>query len=365
MSEQVSVKTAGSSQDLRRTTPEDTILNVEGLHTYFFTNLGVARALNGVTYRIPREKVLGVVGESGCGKSVTARSIMRLIQPPGRIVKGEIVLHRQVGDRIEDVVLTDLHKHSSEMRRIRGDEIAMIFQEPMTSLNPVYTIGAQIMEAIILHQGVDKEAAHRGAVTILEQVGMPSPERVVDQYPHQLSGGMRQRAMIALALSCTPSLLIADEPTTALDVTTEAQILDLMRSLQRDIGTSIMFITHDLGVIAQMADEVAVMYLGRIVEQAPVEALFYDPLHPYTRALLSSIPQIGRQEKTRLEPIKGVVPNPYSHITGCPFHPRCPSYMQGVCEKNVPGMTYTDDGRAVRCFLHSDKVEEEENEQSN
>ncbi len=359
MSEQVSVKAAGSEQ-AQQSTPEDMILDVRDLHTYFYTSLGVARALNGVTYSIPREKVLGIVGESGCGKSVTARSIMRLIQPPGRIMQGEIVLHRQVGTDVEDVILTSLGKHSSEMRHIRGGEIAMIFQEPMTSLNPVYTIGDQISEAILLHQGLDKEEAHNNAVEILQRVGMPSPERIADQYPHQLSGGMRQRAMIAVALSCTPSLLIADEPTTALDVTTEAQILDLMRGLQYDIGTSIMFITHDLGVIAQMADEVAVMYLGRIAEQSPVEELFYDPLHPYTRALLSSIPQIGRKEKARLEPIRGVVPNPYSQISGCPFHPRCPSFMQGTCEKAVPGMTYTDDGRAVRCFLYSDKVEENE-----
>jgi peptide/nickel transport system ATP-binding protein len=363
MSEQVSVQATDAERAMKEPAPVDTILEVRDLHTYFFTALGVARALNGVTYSIPREKVLGIVGESGCGKSVTARSIMRLIQPPGRIVNGEIVLHRQFRDEIEDVVITDLGKHSAEMRRIRGGEIAMIFQEPMTSLNPVYTIGSQIMEAVMLHQGLDKEEAHENATEILQRVGMPSPERVVDQYPHQLSGGMRQRAMIALALSCAPALLIADEPTTALDVTTEAQILDLMRALQSDIGTSIMFITHDLGVIAQMADEVAVMYLGRIAEQSPVEELFYDPLHPYTQALLRSIPQIGRKEKTKLEPIKGVVPNPYSRISGCPFHPRCPSFMRDTCDVNVPGMTYMEDGRAVRCFLYSDKVEE--NEQPN
>ena len=316
MSEQVSVKAAGSGQAVQEPTPKDTILDVRGLHTYFFTDLGVARALNGVTYSIPREKVLGVVGESGCGKSVTARSIMRLIQPPGRIVKGEVVLHRRNGDGgVEDVMLTDLGKHSIEMRRIRGAEIAMIFQEPMTSLNPMYTIGSQIMEALLLHQGVDEAEARRRAITILERVGMPSPNVVVDQYPHQISGGMRQRAMIALALSCAPTLLIADEPTTALDVTTEAQILDLMRALQHDIGMSIMFITHDLGVIAQTADEVVVMYLGRIAEQAPVDALFYDPLHPYTRALLRSIPRIGSQTRQRLQPISGVVPNPYSRIS--------------------------------------------------
>ncbi|MGC9522019.1 MAG: ABC transporter ATP-binding protein [Anaerolineae bacterium] len=360
MSEQVSVSQAGTVEETQLSAPRDTIVDVRDLHTYFFTDLGVARALNGVTYSIPRGKVLGIVGESGCGKSVTALSIMQLVQPPGRIVKGEIVLHRRNGSRQEDVVITDLNRHSSEMRRIRGADIGMIFQEPMTSLNPVYKVGDQIGEAILLHQGVDEDEARNLSIEILRRVGMPSPERVADNYPHQLSGGMRQRAMIALGLSCAPALLIADEPTTALDVTTEAQILDVMRGLQHDIGMSIMFITHDLGVIAQMADEVAIMYLGRIVEQAPVEALFYDALHPYTRALLHSIPQIKRDTKVRLEPIKGVVPNPYSRISGCPFHPRCASFMPGTCDAAVPAMTYTDDGRAVRCFLYSDEVEEDE-----
>jgi len=359
MSDQVSVKAAGSGQNVQQPTRRDSILDVRGLYTYFYTDLGVARALNGVTYSIPREKVLGIVGESGCGKSVTALSIMQLVQPPGRIVKGEVVLHRQNGaGPTDDVVLTDLARHGVAMRHIRGAEIAMIFQEPMSSLNPLFTIGAQIMEAILLHQGVDEAEARDRAITSLDRVGMPSPKVVVDQYPHQISGGMRQRAMIALALSCAPSLLIADEPTTALDVTTEAQILDLMRTLQQDIGMSIMFITHDLGVIAQTADEVVIMYLGRVVEQAPVDPLFYDPLHPYTRALLRSIPRIGRGIKEKLQPIRGVVPNPYSRITGCPFSPRCDSFMTGVCNVNVPGVTYLDDGRAVRCFLYSDRVEE-------
>ena len=361
MSDQVSVNAGGSGRQVQQPTPMDTILDIRDLHTYFYTDLGVARALNGVTYSIPREKVLGIVGESGCGKSVTALSIMQLVQPPGRIVKGDVVLHRQNGaGPTDDVVLTELDRHGVEMRRIRGAEIAMIFQEPMSSLNPMYTIGAQIIEALLLHEDVDKAEARDRAIIFLDQVGMPSPKVVVDQYPHQISGGMRQRAMIALALSCAPSLLIADEPTTALDVTTEAQILDLMRELQHDIGMSIMFITHDLGVIAQTADEVAIMYLGRVAEQAPVDPLFYDPLHPYTRALLHSIPRIGRRTKERLQPISGVVPNPYSRISGCPFHPRCDSFMPGVCDVNVPGITYTDDGRAVRCFLYSDRVEPNE-----
>ncbi|HHE72482.1 MAG TPA: ABC transporter ATP-binding protein [Chloroflexi bacterium] len=361
MSEQPSAQAVapGPQAETQVATQSDKILDVKDLHTYFFTDLGVARALNGVTYSIPREKVLGVVGESGCGKSVTALSIMQLVQPPGRIVRGEIVLHRQTGKGEEDVVITHLDRHSAEMRRIRGAEIAMIFQEPMTSLNPVYTIGAQIMEAVLLHHDVDKAEARARAIRMLDRVGMPSPEIVVDQYPHQISGGMRQRAMIALALSCSPSLLIADEPTTALDVTTEAQILDLMRELQHDIGMSIMFITHDLGVIAQMADEVVIMYLGRIVEQSPVVPLFYDPKHPYTKALLRSIPHISAERnKERLQPIRGVVPNPYSRISGCPFHPRCDSFMPGVCDVKVPGVTRLDDNRTVRCFLYSDRVEE-------
>jgi oligopeptide/dipeptide ABC transporter ATP-binding protein len=357
MSDQVSTTTAPAAQQVREPNGRDVILDVRDLHTYFYTNLGVARALNGVTFSIPREKVLGIVGESGCGKSVTAQSIMQLIQPPGKIVSGEVVLHRQVGDAIEDVVITKLGRHSAQMRRLRGDELAMIFQEPMTSLNPVFTIGDQIMEALLLHQSRDKDEAYNGAISILDRVGMPSPEHVVGQYPHQISGGMRQRAMIALALSCAPSLLIADEPTTALDVTTEAQILDLMRALQHDIGMSIMFITHDLGVIAQMADEVVVMYLGRVVEQSPVDDLFYDPLHPYTRALLRSIPRIGSRTKAKLQPIRGVVPNPYSNINGCPYHPRCDEFMPGTCDANVPGITMTEDGRGVRCFLYSDRVE--------
>lgn len=358
MTDQVSVQETDAGQQVEQPSAQGNIVEVRDLHTYFYTDLGVARALNGVTYNIPREKVLGIVGESGCGKSVTALSIMNLVQPPGKIVSGEVVLHR-VGAKgaNTEVVLTELGRHSTQMRRIRGNEIAMIFQEPMTSLNPVYTIGDQISEAFILHQGVNKDEARRRSILILDRVGMPYADTVVDQYPHQLSGGMRQRAMIALGLSCAPSLLIADEPTTALDVTTEAQILDVMRGLQSDIGMSIMFITHDLGVIAQMADEVVVMYLGRVAEQAPVDSIFYDPLHPYTRALLRSIPHVGEGTKERLKPIRGVVPNPYSNISGCPFHPRCDEFMPDVCDVNVPGITMTEDGRAVRCFLYSDRVE--------
>jgi len=278
---------------------------------------------------------------------------MQLIPRPGKVESGKI-LFRDFNNQ-EPIDLLTLERNSDEMRNIRGDNISMIFQEPMTSLNPCYTVGDQIKEAIILHQGVDKEEAHTRAVDILRKVGMPNPERIAISYPHQLSGGMRQRAMIAMALSCTPTLLIADEPTTALDVTTEAQILELMRDLQREIGMSIMFITHNLGVVAQMCDEVAVMYLGRIVEWASVDDIFYNPKHPYTILLLRSIPRLGSEEHIRLESIKGSVPDPYTRVPGCPFHPRCPSFMPGLCDVEEPPET-TVDGNArhtVRCHLYT------------
>jgi peptide/nickel transport system ATP-binding protein len=332
---------------------EDILVRVEDLHTYFHTTLGTVRALNGVTYAVPKGKVLGVVGESGCGKSVTALSIMQLVPRPGRIEQGKITFQTTHSGNGAWVDITALDRHSPEMRDIRGNEISMIFQEPMTSLNPVFTIGYQISEAITLHQGVDRNEARQRVIDILAEVNMPNPERIVDNYPHELSGGMRQRAMIAMALSCTPSLLIADEPTTALDVTTEAQILDLMRELQGDIGMSIMFITHNLGVIAQMCDEVAVMYLGRIVEHASVDELFFDPRHPYTTALLGSIPHIGSRTKERLASIRGMVPDPYSVVPGCPFHPRCDRYMRGTCEQGFPAETRVGPTHIVHCYLYS------------
>ncbi len=332
---------------------EDILVRVENLHTYFHTTLGTVRALNGVTYLVPKGKVLGVVGESGCGKSVTALSIMQLVPHPGRIEQGKITFQTSHSGNGGWVEITALDRHSPEMRDIRGNEISMIFQEPMTSMNPVFTVGYQISEAIILHQRVGREEARQRAIDILTEVNMPNPERIVDNYPHELSGGMRQRAMIAMALSCTPSLLIADEPTTALDVTTEAQILDLMRELQADIGMSIMFITHNLGVIAQMCDEVAVMYLGRIVEHASVDELFFDPKHPYTVALLGSIPHIGSRTKERLASIRGMVPDPYSVVPGCPFHPRCDRYMRGTCEQAFPDQTRVGPTHIVHCYLYS------------
>jgi len=331
---------------------EEIVLRVEDLHTYFHTTRGTVRALNGVSYAVPKGKVLGVVGESGCGKSVTSLSVMQLVPPPGKIEQGKVYFKTARSATQDWVEITSLGRHSDEMHHIRGNEVSMIFQEPMTSLNPVFTIGNQIGEAVLLHQGVDKDEARQRAIDILGRVGMPNPDRIVDNYPHELSGGMRQRAMIAMALSCTPTMLIADEPTTALDVTTEAQILDLMRELQADIGMSIMFITHNLGVVAQMCDAVVVMYLGRIVEQATVDDIFYDPKHPYTSALLRSIPRLGSRTKDKLEVIKGSVPDPYSTVTGCPFHPRCINYMPGVCEKEMPEETMVGPNHMVRCYLY-------------
>jgi oligopeptide/dipeptide ABC transporter ATP-binding protein len=337
------------------------LLEVKDLKTYFFLDEGTVRAVDGCSFDIMRGQTVGVVGESGCGKSVTAQSILRIVPPPGKIVSGEIVFHRRdkrdASAVVEDVRLDQLDARGSEIREIRGNEIALIFQEPMTSLSPVHTIGNQIMEAIILHQKVDKVEGRKRAIDILQRVGFPKPEQRVDAYPHQLSGGLRQRAMIAMALSCTPSMLIADEPTTALDVTTEAQILDLMRNLQRDIGMAIMFITHNLGVIAEMCDEVVVMYLGKEVERASVDSIFYNPKHPYTQALLKSIPRIGNKSRERLESIKGVVPDPYAIPPGCPFHPRCSSYMPGVCDRDQD-IPFYDVGEKqwARCYLYDQEI---------
>ena len=308
------------------------LLEVKDLRTYFPLHEGTVRAVDGVSFTIRRGRTLGVVGESGCGKSVTAQSILRIVPPPGRIVSGEIIYHRHNGHGDEQIDLTRLDPMGKAIRSIRGNEISYIFQEPMASLSPVHTIGHQIVETIMLHQRVRRDEARARAIEVLHHVGMVRPSETIDRYAHQLSGGQRQRAVIALALSCHPSLLIADEPTTALDVTTEAQILELMRSLQQEYGMAIQFITHNLGVIAEMADDVVVMYLGRQVEQAPVDDLFFNPRHPYTRALLRSIPKLGRKSRERLEAIQGMVPDPFSIPSGCPFHPRCPLYRPGVCD---------------------------------
>ena len=327
------------------------ILEVKDLRTYFFLEGAVVRAVDGVTVSLARRQTLGIVGESGCGKSITSMSIMRLIQsPPGRIVGGQILLHLKETDEVVDIVQLD--PKGARMREIRGAEIAMIFQEPMTSLNPLRTIGNQIAEAVQIHQRVSRQAAFARAEEMLAKVQMSAPKQRAREYPHQLSGGMRQRAMIALALSCNPSILIADEPTTALDVTVQAQILDLMRALQDDFGSSIILITHNLGVVSQMADHVAVMYLGRIVEFAPTRELFHHPLHPYTEGLLNSVPVLGRKGKQVLAPIKGMVPSPTEVIRGCPFAARCPHVME-ICRDQDPALREIASGHFAACWLHS------------
>ena len=328
------------------------LLEITDLRTHFFTEQGVVPAVDGVSLQVKRGGTLGVLGESGCGKSVTGFSILRLVRPPGEIVGGAIRYYGRETVNGED--LTALDARSEELRQLRGAEIAMIFQEPMTSLDPLFTVGNQIMEAILYHQDVSKAEAGKIAVEMLDKVRMPQPADVIKQYPHQLSGGMRQRVMIAMALSCEPQLLIADEPTTALDVTTEAQILELMRELQDELGMAIMFITHDLGVIAEMAEEVAVMYLGKVVEQSDIQSLFADPQHPYTRALMQSIPKIGQKTDGRLEAIRGMVPSPRSIPTGCPFHPRCASFIADVCNVRAPRLQETKRGHSVSCFLYED-----------
>ena len=316
----------------------DPLLEIRDLRTYFHTDDGVARAVDGVNYTIGMGKTLGVVGESGCGKSVTAMSILQLIpQPPGKIVGGEIIF--------KGTNLLDLDE--ARMRKIRGNEISVIFQEPMTSLNPVFQVGDQIGEALRLHRGMTRSQARERTIELLREVGIPSPETRVDEYPHQLSGGMKQRVMIAMALACDPSLLIADEPTTALDVTIQAQILDLLRNLQREKGMAILLITHDLGVIAENADHVVVMYAGKIVEYAPVDVLFSDPKHPYTIGLFRSLPRLGN-ETERLEVIEGNVPNPLEFPSGCKFWPRCPRATD-LCRRDEPELLELEDGRTAAC----------------
>ncbi len=322
----------------------DPLITVEHLQTFFHTDEGVVKAVNDVSLVIPRGKTLGLVGESGCGKSVTALSIIRLISEPGRIAGGRILLHGN--GRAENLV--DLPE--PQMRQVRGGDIAMIFQEPMTSLNPVFTVGNQIAEAVLLHQDVDKQEAWARAVEMLRKVRIPEAERRAREYPHQFSGGMRQRAMIAMALSCNPQLLIADEPTTALDVTIQAQILDLLRALQRDVGLSILIITHDLGIIAEMADEVAVMYASKVVEQAPVEKLFGNRRHPYTHLLFKSRPEVGKPKTEKLDTIEGMVPSPLRFPSGCKFHPRCP-FKKPICKTEEPLLVEIQPGHWARCHF--------------
>ena len=333
---------------MKGTTTPTPLLEVDGLRTHFFTRDGVVRAVDGVSFSVDPGETLAIVGESGCGKSVTSLSILRLIaSPPGRIVGGRLMFAGR-----DLLALSD-----AQMRAIRGNEIAMIFQEPMTSLNPVLTIGRQISESLRLHRGMTKEQALQRAVEMLKLVNMPEPERRLGQYPHQISGGMRQRVMIAMALACDPRLLIADEPTTALDVTIQAQILDLMRRLKDKTGASIILITHDLGVVAEMAQRVVVMYAGRKVEEAPVRQLFAVPRHPYTRGLLNSIPHLGEASggtRKRLQEIRGVVPSLREEIAGCIFAPRC-SHATDRCRAEYPPLEEKAGGHWVACW-HSDAV---------
>jgi oligopeptide/dipeptide ABC transporter ATP-binding protein len=323
------------------------LLEVKNLKTYFFTDDGVAKAVDDVSYSVDRRQTLGVVGESGCGKSVTALSIMRLIpDPPGRIVSGQVLF-----DGKDMLTLSE-----EEMRHIRGNKIGMIFQEPMTSLNPVFTIGDQIEESILLHQKVTKAEAKEKTIEMLRLVGIPAPEQRYGEYPHQLSGGLRQRVMIAIALSCNPSILIADEPTTALDVTVQAQILDLINRLQQELGMGVVLITHDLGVIAETADNVAVMYASHIVEYSNVDEIFHNPIHPYTVGLLGSIPKLN-VESERLMTIEGNVPAPTNYPVGCHFNTRCP-YASEVCYEREPGLEEHEPGHFSACF-HWDRVKAE------
>ena len=320
------------------------LLEVENLQTEFKVKRGTVKAVNNVSFGVEKGEILAIVGESGSGKSVSSLSVMGLIRNPGKVTGGKIMFH---GENL-------VEKSKKEMNKIRGDKISMIFQEPMTSLNPVYRIGDQIMESILIHTDLSKKEARETAIKMLDLVGIPSPEKRMEDYPHQMSGGMRQRVMIAMALSCNPEVLIADEPTTALDVTIQAQILELIDELRNKIGMAVLLITHDLGVVAETADRVVVMYCGRIVEQADVKDIFTNPLHPYTRGLLESIPRL-EEDRDRLYMIKGVVPDPTKLPQGCSFADRCENCME-KCKEHMPALVDIG-GRKVRCFLHSDEEE--------
>jgi oligopeptide/dipeptide ABC transporter ATP-binding protein len=327
------------------------VLSIKDLRVCFDTEEGQVRAVDGVSLTMQRGRIMGIVGESGCGKSVTSYSILQLIQEPGRIESGNIRFYPRDGEPVE---ITQLDERTDALYQIRGGKISMIFQEPMTALSPVHTVGSQICEAILLHQDVTEQQARQRAVQMLSQVGIPGAEQRIDQYPFELSGGMRQRVVIAMALVCDPEILIADEPTTALDVTIQAQIMRLMKDLQRDMGTSILLITHDLGVIAQLCDDVAVMYLGRIVEQADVRALLKTPRHPYTMGLLKSLPSLA-MDKERLPSIKGSVPSLAERPPGCPFSPRCPYAVPDQCDiGDPPPMENVAPGHGVACLRHAD-----------
>ena len=362
--------------------PSEPLIDVKDLRVEFNLREGVVKAVDGFNLTIYRGETVVVIGESGCGKSVTARAILNMIPKPGKVTNGEILYYRQAkpgrangNSETPDVVdITQLHPDGETIRQIRGGEIGMIFQEPMSSLTPVYTagthiheavglhhltpnrkVGEQIAEGVSAHRKVTKEESRAIAIEMLRKVGIPKPDQRVDSYPHQLSGGQRQRVMIAIALSCEPAMLIADEPTTALDVSIEAQILDIMRDLQQTVNMAILFITHNLGVVASMAHEIVVMYMGKAVERAKVEDLFYNPKHPYTQSLLKSIPQLGKKKAgERLASISGMVPDPFHLPTGCVFHPRCPAFMPGKCDKIAPKWTKVDNDHWVSCLLYEE-----------
>jgi peptide/nickel transport system ATP-binding protein len=335
----------------------DVLLEIKDLKISFPLDEGVVRAVEGVNLSVRRGEVLGVVGESGCGKTVTAQSVLRIIPPPGRIDSGQILFRPPVAAGTTrhsngTIDIARLSPTGAQIRAIRGKDIAMIFQEPMSSFSPVHTVGSQLMEAIQLHQPVSQQEARAKAIELLRLVGIPGAAQRVDNFPHQFSGGMRQRAMIAVALSCNPALLIADEPTTALDVTIQAQILDLMRGLQKRLGMAVMFITHNLGVIAQIADNVAIMYLGQVVEYGPVREILRNPKHPYTMDLLRAVPRLGKTMGQRLAAIEGNIPSPFQRPPGCPFHPRCTRFMAGRCDSGMPDVTPVDETHVVRCYLY-------------
>tara|TARA_R110002124_G_scaffold104330_1_gene254065 strand:- start:1568 stop:2593 length:1026 start_codon:yes stop_codon:yes gene_type:complete len=338
---------------------EDFILSVNGLKTHFSTEEGVVKAVDGVSFDVPRGKVVGIVGESGCGKSVTIKSILGIVQKPGNVVDGDILFRPDAGDPPQsEIDLAKLDRNGREMRSIRGDEIALIPQEPMAALSPVHTIGNQLIEAVRLHRKISKADAEKIVLKRLSEVGMPNPAERLNMYSWELSGGLRQRVMIAMALLCDPKLLIADEPTTAIDVTTQAQVLTLLRSLQHNHALSIIFITHDLGVIAQIADDVVVMYLGRVMEAGPVDDIFHNPQHPYTKALLDSVPSVQKTARGPLPAIEGTIPHPFNRPAGCPFHPRCGAFMPGKCDVRTPLLAPVGPRQSVACFLHHELAEE-------
>lgn len=331
-------------------------LEIKNLKSFFFLDEGVVKAVNGVDITVGDQETIGVIGESGCGKSVMAQSILRLVQPPGEIVKGTAVLKRKDGTEVD---IFSFEPNSADLRSIRGNDIAMVFQEPMTAFSPVYTIGHQISEMVALHTSLSRNEIREHVIRLLNRVGISNPAQRFDEYPHQLSGGMRQRAMIALALSCNPKIVLADEPTTALDVTIQAQILDLMKELQREEDMSIVYITHNMAVIAETVDRVYVMYLGQVVESTTTEELFANPLHPYTQRLMRSIPRPG-QRVDKLEVISGTVPIPMDLSPQCGFFSRCPEAIAGQCNKMMPALTEKEEGHFVRCFLYSQETEQDD-----